>query len=395
MIICNIVLFSIKIFHNYSMKKLVLSLATIVASTTFSLCGCNPGQSKTPILENNAIHHDDEFGGAYIDISIDSFNKLGFKFGDSVNLEFTTGTKKVSFNDIGYFSGYYVPAGQDLVVGYKGYDYIKYCINYGSDIYADNNFDENTKVTIKLNEKAKYLDIEETLSITYSDDRNNSFYKSDEQFANFREIKVGRVKEKMLYRGASPIDNSRKRTEIVDGLLKKNNIQYNVDLADKESAIGGSKYTIHDYFKGLEDNNKVIFLGMAAAYKADDFSSKMKTMFEAMINNDGPYYIHCLEGKDRTGYVCMVLEALCGATYEELVDDYFVTYSNYYGIEKGSEKYNVIKSIHIDEMIRYVFGFEKGLLLATVAYHTMATNYLLNIGLTQDQIDTLQLKLSS
>ena len=206
---------------------------------------------------------------------------------------------------------------------------------------------------------------------------------------------MGRVKEKMLYRGASPIDNSRKRSEIVDGLLKKNNIQYNVDLADKESAIGGNKYTIHDYFKGLQDNNKVIFLGMAAAYKADDFSNKMKTMFEAMINNDGPYYIHCLEGKDRTGYVCMVLEALCGATYEELVDDYFVTYSNYYGIEKGSEKYNVIKQIHIDEMIRYVFGFEKGLLLAGAAYHTMATNYLLNIGLTQEQIDTLQLKLSN
>ena len=93
MIICNIVLFSIRILHNYSMKKLVLSLATIVAATSFSLCGCNPGKSKTPILENNAIHHDDEFGGAYIDISIDSFNKLGFKFGDSVNLEFTTSTK--------------------------------------------------------------------------------------------------------------------------------------------------------------------------------------------------------------------------------------------------------------------------------------------------------------
>ncbi len=69
----------------------------------------------------------------------------------------------------------------------------------------------------------------------------------------------------------------------------------------------------------------------------------MKKMFESILDNDGPYYIHCLEGKDRTGYVCMVIEALCGASYEELVEDYFITYHNYYGIEKGTSKYDLIK----------------------------------------------------
>ena len=63
------------------------------------------------------IRHDDEFGGAYINISIQKFNDLGFAFGDSVNLTFTTGDKVTKFEDIGYYSGYYVPAGQELVVG--------------------------------------------------------------------------------------------------------------------------------------------------------------------------------------------------------------------------------------------------------------------------------------
>jgi protein tyrosine/serine phosphatase len=31
------------------------------------------------------------------------------------------------------------------------------------------------------------------------------------------------------------------------------------------------------------------------------------------------YVVHCIEGKDRTGYVCALLEGLCGATYEEIV----------------------------------------------------------------------------
>ena len=89
----------------------------------------------------------------------------------------------------------------------------------------------------------------------------------------------------------------------------------------------------------------------------------------------------------------MVLEALCGATYEELIDDYFITYMNYYGIEKGSQKYDLIKEIHIDEMIRYVFGFEKNVLLGTVNFHSMANNYMLNVGMSQEQINQLQLKL--
>lgn len=55
-----------------------------------SISGCkkeeqsNKQEAKEVILENYSIHRDEEFGGAYIDISIQGFNKLSFKFGDSV-----------------------------------------------------------------------------------------------------------------------------------------------------------------------------------------------------------------------------------------------------------------------------------------------------------------------
>ena len=376
------------------MKKLLIIFPFVVSS--LSLFGCSKKQedSKPVSLENCSIHHDEEFGGVYINTSIQGFNDLGFQYGDSVDLSFDTGSVKITYSDIGYYSGYYVPAGQELVVAYPGYENIKFCINYGEDLYQKHNFNENTKVTVTLKEAKKYLPVEETLSINYSDDRNK--YESDEQFGNFREVKVGQMKPGLFYRGASPIDNTRSRAEIVDGLLQKNSIHYIIDLADKESNLSNKKYVIHDYFRNLMDDGRALFLGMAAAYKSEDFSSKMKTLFLSMLENDGPYYVHCLEGKDRTGYVCMVIEALCGATYQELVDDYFITYKNYYGIEKGTEKYNVIKELHIDEMIKYVFGFEETpWLLGATAFHSQANNYLLNVGLTQEQIDTLQLKLIS
>ena len=370
----------------------------VILSTLFiaiSITGCNKKSSSpssqvdtTPILKDYSIHRDEEFGGAYIDISIQDFNNLGFKFGDSVDLSFSNNVK---YEDIGYYSGYYVPAGQELVVGYPGYPNIKFCINYGDDVYTKHNFNKDTKVTITIHEEQKYKDVEETLSISYSDDPKA--YESEEEFANFREVKAGYLKPGLIYRGASPIDNSRNRAATVDKLLQANNIQYNIDLADKEENLGNKKYVIHDYFKSLQDKNQVIFLGMGAAYKNDDFSGKMKTMFEAILNNDGPYYIHCLEGKDRTGYVCMVIEALLGATYDELIEDYFITYHNYYGIEKGTSKYDMIKSMHIDEMIRFVFDFAPKATLLGANFRSKAHDYLLAIGLTEEQIYAVQHKL--
>lgn len=371
------------------MKKLLIMISSL--TMIFSLCGCN--QKKEIKLDNYSIHHDDEFGGVFINISRDDFNELGFAFGDSVNLSFSNGVK---YQDIGYYSGYYVAAGQELVVGYPGYEYIKFCINYGEDVYTNNNFNENTKVTITINEKGKYLPIEETLSISYSDDITQ--YENEEEFANFREIKMGAIKENTLYRGASPIDNRRKRASTVDGLLNKYGITLDIDLADTRAVIDGF-YAKEDfnspYFKALDDNNKVLPLGMGAAYKSEDFSHKLKDMLLGILNNDGPYYIHCLEGKDRTGYVCMVIEAMCGASYEDLIEDYFITYKNYYGIEKDSPKYDLIKEIHIDEMIRYVFSFEESVNLLTANYKSKVDDYLLAIGLEREQIDALTDKLKA
>ena len=372
------------------MKKSLILLSTLFITLSITACDKknNSSINNSPILDNYSIHRDDEFGGAYIDISIAEFNNLGFKFGDSVDLSFSNNVK---YEDIGYYSGYYVPAGQELVVGYPGYDYIKFCINYGDDVYTKHNFNKDTKVTITVHEEQKYKDVEETLSISYSDDPIE--YENKEMFANFRAAKGGSLKQGLIYRGASPIDNSRNRTEIVDDLLAEYTIRYNIDLADKESSLSNKKYVIHDYFKSLQDNNQVVFLGMGAAYKNDDFSGKLKTMFEAILNNDGPYYIHCLEGKDRTGYVCMVIEALMGATYDELIEDYFITYHNYYGIEKGTSKYDMIKEMHIDEMIRFVFDFAPKTTLLGANFRSKANDYLLAIGLTQEQIDAVQTKL--
>ncbi len=57
--------------------------------------------------------NEEEFGGVYIDLSIEAFNALGFAYGDSVDVSFSNGYK---LNGIPYYNGYYAQTGEPLVL---------------------------------------------------------------------------------------------------------------------------------------------------------------------------------------------------------------------------------------------------------------------------------------
>ena len=348
---------------------------------------------ETMQLANCTISHDDKYGGVYFNCSISDFNNIGFEFGDSVNVKFSN---NYSVQDIPYYNGYYTETGGTLLVGYPGTDYIKLGINYGDDIWFISNVDENITATISLNEKAKYLDIQTSRDIHYSNEQGTL---DDETFANFRAISVGNMKENFVYRGASPIDNKHNRAPVVDRLISNAKIKYVVDLADSDDEINEfrNKEDFNSrYFASLYDSKKVCVLSMSMSYKSDDFSDKMVRGLYDMANNNGPYYIHCQEGKDRTGFFCMILDSLAGATYDEIVDDYMKTYENYYGISKENEaeKYAVIRETNIDEMILYISRERKGYDFSKANMSKIAEEYLLRIGLELEDINLLKTKIT-
>ena len=130
---------------------------------------------------------------------------------------------------------------------------------------------------------------------------------------------------------------------------------------------------------------------MDMAYKGEEFSQKLVQGLTAASKEEGPYLVHCVEGKDRTGYVCMVLEALTGASYQEMIDDYMVPYDNYYLINQASDpdKYRIIKEKYIDTMLRYVAGFGSSDNIETADYALCAREYLLAIGMEEADIKAL------
>lgn len=346
-----------------------------------------------PIIKDYEILHDEKFGGIYAKISIEDFNKEGFKYGDSVDVILSNGNELL---DIPYYNGYYVDFGNPLVVGYPGYQYIKVGINYGDDLWTKYSLTTDDKITIKLNEKEKYLNIQEARDIHYSDEQGK---QSDVEFANFRSVKVSNIKENILYRSASPSDNSHNRAPVVDKLIKEAKVKYIVNLSDSDDDLKEhiAKEDFNSpYFLSLYKNKKVIALSMNMQFKNKDFSDNLVKGLNAIANNDGPYLVHCVEGKDRTGFVIMVLEALVGATYDEMIDDYMETYKNYYSItlDSDKEKYETIKETNIDIMLRFITNSDEKTDLTKIDYETKTKEYLLSIGMKEKDINKLKEKLS-
>ena len=92
----------------------------------------------------------------------------------------------------------------------------------------------------------------------------------------------------------------------------------------------------------------------------------------------------------------MMLEALCGTSYEEIIDEYFITYQNYYGLEKDTDTYKLIGEVHIDTMINYVLTFnDESNNENTNKYQTAAYNYLKATGLTNTQLEQCIKKLTT
>ena len=355
-------------------------------------------ESKTPTVENLSLIEDTDFGGVLFDIAIEDFNKYGFDYGDSVDIVFSNGYELIG---IPYYNGYYSEMGDPLLVGYPGNSHIKATINYGDSLWKTAGVSEDDTATITLNEAGACSLVQEAFSISYTDERND--YESDEQFANFRELAGGSILHGIAYRSASPIDNAHNRVPYAEKFMEQASVKYVLDLADSSDEVDG--FAVEDaeqdidvsYFMDLRDAGNVGMLDLSVSYSSDDFAQKLAAGLIEMSEHEGPYLVHCLEGKDRTGFVCALLEALCGATYDEMLDDYMITYQNYYGITRESDpdKYDVIADLNLNGMLQYLAGVDDDADLSAIDYSGYARDYLVNGGMTDEQVDALVQRLTA
>ena len=345
--------------------------------------------SRRPVT--GAVTEIEKYGHAVLDVTIADFEALGFTLGDVVTV--TAGAYTA---DMPYLDGYYVDSGEAMLRAYPGKDYLAVCINYGK-FNEVAKVDVGSPITITMKEKGGAAALQATYSLKYTNDRAD--YATDEIFANFRPVVMGDIAEGKLYRSASPVNDENSRAATADKLIKAAGVKAVMNLADTDEEMAeymAAEGFASPYYKSLVDAQAVIALGMPVNYASEEFGEGIVKGLTFLAQHDGPYLVHCTEGKDRAGFTSALLEALMGAKLEDIVADYMTSYVNYYHIDPvaDKDKYDLIAEGNVMEMLRAVAGLEKGADLSKTDLAKAAESYLTAHGMTAEDLAALKANLS-
>lgn len=353
---------------------------------------CNTPERDTDKAETvrATVVEIEKYGHAVMDITTADFMSHGYSLGDVVSVKIG-GSEYI----MPFFDGYYSNPGSLMLRGQKPQGGIAVCINYG-DFCAEKEVEIGEVAEISIYEKAGMRDIQELYALQYSN--NPDDYRDDTTFANFRSVAIGRIGEGKLYRSASPINNENDRAVCADDLIESVGVTTVLNLADSDEDLEGYMAAADSestYYRSLYDGGRVIAIDLTGNFYSEEFAKSVARGFTFLAQNETPYLIHCNEGKDRTGFAAMLLEALMGATLEEITEDYMITFYNYYGIDKEREpdRYQAVLDVNLLEMLRHVTGAESVEKLGQINLETAVTDYLINSGMSEENILILKEKL--
>ena len=378
------------------MKKInklitVLIKTLLLVMLPFSLCGCNKeiSEAVSSVTISGTVKEDEIPGRIVTDISYEMMHDAGFDYGDLCRVTFGNG---YVIEDIPLYSGYYGKTGENIIVNYQGSDYVKIVACQSSAIWEEVGCKDGDTVEISLTEKGGSLYVEEALKMTYSLNRDD--YKDDETFSNFRVLSGGKLNDKLFYRGASAIYDAYGRVSYTNELLKKYGISYIVDFNTSEELLEAylDEYDSSDslYMEMYEKGN-VLLTKIGNDYSSKSTAEIIANAFREIMKHEGPYYINCAEGKDRTGYVCILIEILGDYSLDEIRDDYMTTYFNYYGIEEDdTSKYNAIVEYKFNDIMFNLTDTETIEELEKTDLKETVRNYLLNGQMSEEEIQCFE-----
>lgn len=357
----------------------------LMASLSILTSACSNDENSyddVPTIQGKITTYN-EFGAAMLDFTETDMMKAGITLGDIIS---------ISFDDhvivMPYYDGFYTRTGEYVCIAYPTYPSICFTAN-NTGLPTELTGLEGHTVTVRVEEKGGCLDVQQALSMKYSIEREDYPDYTDEQYANARAVNAGNIASGVLYRSSSPFSNEINRAYYVSAFLEHEKVRTVLNLADTEEKM--LNYDMPPYNRMLWEEGDVILCPLKADPTADDFNNHLIEALKELPSHPAPYVVHCMEGKDRTGYVCALLEGLCGATYEEIVADYLLTYANYYQISPETDPTvcNALLSLRLNNCLMYYSDVYDESLLPTVDYAKAFSNYLLSHGMSQQEIDAL------
>ena len=383
---------------NFRLSALLLTLVMLLTV----LVGCNNPTENPPAGEvvqiKTTIHEIAKHGNLILYMyGSDLFDK-GFEHGDVV--EIAIGDKKwdvplcTSYSDVdnGVAVLRATAATDGVVLAINMGDFAttagiatKTAIEEEPGYRWDYLMESPVEITITMKEEGGYREEWLIRQLVRTNERTDYANLSDEAFANFRVINTTGMGKGVLYRSSSPINPALGRNTYADKAAENAGILTIVNLADPSNTYEGTENT---YYSTCQ----VVYVNLGMDFLSEATLNGIAEGMRYMINNNGPYLIHCNEGKDRAGFISSLLECLMGASMDEVIDDYMLTYYNYYGVEEGTEKYDAIVKNNLIKVLNTTFKVDdvyKADLAAEAAAFLMD-----DAGLTADEVAALKGKLT-
>ena len=386
--------------------SLFLALCLLFSLIPAALADGEAIQCSTTIesCDNSVIA---KYGNVSLSITVEDFFELGFSEADLVTVKFLD--NELTLPVIPTYS--YVDSGSPAIIAALDADgqptgSLALAINMGNfaDVYGIatkiTNEDKTyywvpqegvtfpITVFFELSEKEGYMAEYLLHELNRTNNRTDYGNLTDAEFANFRGITTTGMGTGKLYRTSSPINPELNRSTYADKALEKAGVTVIMNLADSETEAAGYEGFDSTYYS----KQNVVYLNLGVDFSEKSFQDGLAAGLRFFAENPGVYAVHCNEGKDRAGFVSALLECLMGATYEEVIADYMVTYYNYYGIEPGTDKYTAIANSNIVKTLQNAFGVKD---LTTANLAAEAAEYINEIGLSSVEIAKLKVNLGA
>lgn len=388
------------------MKKVVSLLMIVVLMLGLAL-PASAAETTYPTIESG-VQEIQKYGNIVLDVEPKKLQEAGYSYGDILAVTIDGKTYQIplctNYSDVD--NGSYVARDND--------DMLIIAINMGDFatangiaekitaedksftwVFPDGRSIEDLVVSISMGEKGGYHD--QYLIHQLVRTNNRSDYDSDQIFANFRNIASGDLGKNTLFRSSNPINNDLSRAAYADDFVEANGIQTVMNLANSDTDIAGY-ITQEDfdspYYASLYQTGRVKALNLSLDFVSEDFKDGLAEGLRFFTANEGPYLVHCDEGKDRAGFVSALLACYMGASYDQVVEDYMQTYINYYHLEKDSEQYLAVKNSNIDSTLQMITGSSDSTNLARVDLAAAAKRYMKSIGLSDAECEVLRSNLA-
>lgn len=278
---------------SWSSALLLILVGLLTLATS---CSDDEG-NKEPTITGKITSYN-EFGAAMLDFTAADMTEAGFTLGDVISI--TVDDKELIMP---YYDGYYSRNGEYLCVAYPTYPSICFTAN-NIGLPKELTGLEGHTVVIKMVEKGGRLDVQMALSMSYTIDRKDYPDFSDTEFANARASKGGSLASGVLHRSSSPFCDDINRASYVSEYMESEKVMTVLNLADTEEKM--KSYDMPPYSRKLWEEGNVILCPLKADPTADDFNKRLIAALKELPSRPAPYIVHCMEGKDRTGYAPIV-----------------------------------------------------------------------------------------